>query len=421
MHPYRVLIGEVLHVLRLTAILTLLARICVERGFQMVVGPRPERLLARSARGFGVILASTVVGCSAEELLTLGRASRASSSSEAIDASPGGADDASMSSSPTSDSSPNQVSDPTVGIDAAAPGGGQTNTSEASAAVTASEPTDGETSTSRMPAFDAGPQSPTPLAFDTPVLVEELYSGSKDDNPTLTWDMLEIYFSSKRGDGATDLWHARRSSVDEPFSEPEFLADMSTPDFDTSPAIEGDGLTFWFSSAREDGLGALDIIRVTRATRQDAWGAPTVVTELNSEQDDIPRPTGAGGLVMPLGSRRGGETYITYFATRVSPDAPFSSVVPATELAPEGVLTADAFLTDDGLTILYTRGAPDEPADLYMARRATLSEPFSDVMPLDTLNTEADERDPWLSPDGKTLYFSSDRGGVLAIYRATLL
>ena len=31
------------------------------------------------------------------------------------------------------------------------------------------------------------------FAFDPPAVVEELYSGSKDDNPTLTSDMTEIW------------------------------------------------------------------------------------------------------------------------------------------------------------------------------------------------------------------------------------
>ena len=40
--------------------------------------------------------------------------------------------------------------------------------------------------------------------------------------------------------------------------------------------------------------------------------------------------------------------------------------------------------------------------------------------PLDDLNTPGDERDPWLTPDGKTLYFTSDRDGALNIYTAAV-
>ena len=45
---------------------------------------------------------------------------------------------------------------------------------------------------------------------------------------------------------------------------------------------------------------------------------------------------------------------------------------------------------------------------------------FSATQPLDDLNTGGNERDPWLTPDGKTLYFTSDRGGMLTIYTAAV-
>lgn len=269
---------------------------------------------------------------------------------------------------------------------------------------------------------DAAPDAviEVPFAFDAPELVEELYSGAKDDNPTLTWDMKEIYFSSKRGEETTDLWWAHRDNVDEPFSEPVFLESLSTPEFDTSPAVDGDGLTFWFSSTREDGKGALDILRVVRPSRDDDWSTATLVPELNSEVDDIPRPTGARGLIMPLGSRSGGGEYLTYFATRPDVEQPFADVTLVEGLAQSDELAADAFLSDDGLILIYTQAGADTPGDLYMAARATLSEPFGQVVPIRSLNTDADERDPWLSPDRKVLYFASDRDGEHAIYRANL-
>jgi Tol biopolymer transport system component len=40
--------------------------------------------------------------------------------------------------------------------------------------------------------------------------------------------------------------------------------------------------------------------------------------------------------------------------------------------------------------------------------------------PLTDLNTAADERDPWLSPDGTMFYFTSDReGDVLQIFEVS--
>lgn len=363
-----------------------------------------------------LLLSMAALGCSSETLLTLGRMPVPDAARDVGEAS---TDVPSETFAEVSDASlvtfDGSSPDSSPGTSPEASSSQQTVYQEAGVSGSASSGED----TGRYSGEDAG--SPV-FTFDTPVLVEELFSGAKDDNPTLTWDMKEIYFSSKREEGNTNLWWAHRENVDEPFSTPEFLADLSSSGFDTSPAVDGDGLTFWFASVREDaGSGGLDILRVQRATRDEGWGTPELVPELNSDSDDIPRPTGAGGLIMPLASRRGGADYLTYFAKRERADQAFTSTELAENLAAENILVADAFLTIDGLAILYTQAAEGQAGDLYYATRPNLEVPFSGVRPIASLNTEADERDPWLSPDGETLYFSSDRDGTLAIYRATRL
>jgi hypothetical protein len=44
--------------------------------------------------------------------------------------------------------------------------------------------------------------------------------------------------------------------------------------------------------------------------------------------------------------------------------------------------------------------------DLYVASRPAPNKPFLEAAPLQTVDTEADEKDPWLSSDGRYLYFS---------------
>ena len=57
---------------------------------------------------------------------------------------------------------------------------------------------------------------------------------------------------------------------------------------------------------------------------------------------------------------------------------------------------------------------------MFVAWRVSTTDRFSLPTPLTGLNTDADERDPWLSPDGSMFYFTSDRGnGVLQIYETT--
>ena len=74
-------------------------------------------------------------------------------------------------------------------------------------------------------------------------------------------------------------------------------------------------------------------------------------------------------------------------------------------------------LTDGGPTV---DGGGLPTADLFVAPRRSVDEEFGSYLPLDDLNTPGDERDPWLTPDGKTLYFTSDRDGALNIYTAAV-
>lgn len=341
-------------------------------------------------------------GCSSETLLTLGKMPPKDASIE-----------------------PGETSEPSSPVDAAAIG---LTSVEATSVDVSSAPVslvDAAVGSSMSASSSMHETSSTnedaglpPFTFEEPELVAELFSDAKDDNPTLTSDMTEIYFSSKREEGDTNLWWARRDNVDEPFSAPQLLAEWSSAGFDTSPAVDGDGLTFWFSSVRNEDSETLDIWRVQRASRGDDWGTPELVSELNSDADDIPRPCGQGGLIMPLASRRAGDEYLTYFARRDTVDSPFHVAELVTGLAEDGTFAADAFLTADGLTLLYAKGVEDESSDLFVATRSSMDAPFTEIRPIESLNTSSDERDPWLSPDGRTLYFASDRDGTLAIYRA---
>jgi len=277
-----------------------------------------------------------------------------------------------------------------------------------------------------------GRAAPAPYVFGAPVLVPELATTARSDNPTLTSDLLEIYFTSNRNSGNGDLWFARRPRVSEPFGGPLPLSELNGDSFETSSAIASDGLTLWFGSDRAGGLGEIDIWSAPRASRGSPWSAPALVPALSSPASDIPRPPGQRGLVMPMASARGAATnqdapiYQTYFATRAQPQAGFAEPLLLPELAALDRSTVDAFLTDDGLALFFSSspllaatdagGATTPTSDLYVTWRRSVDEAFVVTAPLEGLNTRFDERDPWLAPDGATLFFTSDRDGVLSIY-----
>ena len=268
--------------------------------------------------------------------------------------------------------------------------------------------------------LDVGVPPPS-YTFGTPRLLSELDTGYANQNPSLTADLLEMFFTSGRGDTSADVWTARRTSTQEPFEAPSIVAEVSTSSFDTSPAISLDGLTLYFGSDRSGGLGEVDVWQVTRPDRGSAWTDLQDVAPLNSSAKDIPRPLGEHGLVMPLGSQRDSSAgYQTFLAARPTLGQPFGPPVRVSGLASDQDAVADGFLTDDGLTLFYSVTPPDQPPDLYVATRPSTAAAFSQPAPLRDLNTAADERDPWLSPDGSTFFFSSDRGGSLQIYQVVV-
>lgn len=260
-----------------------------------------------------------------------------------------------------------------------------------------------------------------PLRFGNVTLVAELSSRDKDDNPTLTGDLLQICFTSTRANSTerADVWCAERADRAERFDEPVEIGVVNSDAFETSPALSLNGLDLWFSSDREGGAGEADIYVASRTTRTEPFGTPVLVPSLNSEFDDIPRPPAMGDTVMPLGSRRTDDTYFTYLATRPSRDAPFGTPVLIEELTGPGLIIVDAQLSEDGLLLLYTSVAEDDaPGDLYATMRPSLREPFGTPVLLEGVNSPEDDRDPWLSPDGSMLYFSSNRSGDSEIYSA---
>lgn len=265
-----------------------------------------------------------------------------------------------------------------------------------------------------------GEAAPGPPRFDSPRIVAGIDSADRNDNPTLTADLLEIYFTSDRDGSNGDIWTAQRASASDPFGPPQRVAGVNDPTaFESSSAIALDGLTLWFGSDRGNTAPDIDVWVTTRSARSASWIAPEKVPALNSGARDIPRPPAMAGLVMPFASTRdSGDLYRTFFATRATIGATFASPVVIAELVFPDRSTVDGFLTEDGLSLFYSSATATGPSDLYVARRRTTADRFEVIQALADLNTPADDRDPWLSPDGTRLFFTSDRDETLAIYEA---
>jgi hypothetical protein len=271
------------------------------------------------------------------------------------------------------------------------------------------------------PVVVLGDRAPPRWRFAPPEVVSELSVPAKTDNPTLTADLLEIFFTSERDGIPADVFAAERSTRSAPFGPARRVEAVSAAGVETSPAVSADGLTLWFASDRAGGHGDLDIWVATRRTRDAEWSEPANVDALNSSAKEIPRPLGQHARVMPMASDRDTPGYYQIlFASRGESSAEFEAPEPVPELVYPEQSTVDGFLSNDGLTLFYVTGPQFGAADLYVASRRSIDESFERDTPLDDLNTPSDERDPWLSADGRLLYFSSDRAGHYDIYVAAV-
>jgi len=63
---------------------------------------------------------------------------------------------------------------------------------------------------------------------------------------------------------------------------------------------------------------------------------------------------------------------------------------------------------------------PQSAIDLYVATRASTSDPFGTPAPLTAINTEHTEQDAFVTRDGCELWFASDRSNNVDIYVATV-
>src|SRR5206468_1862445 len=138
----------------------------------------------------------------------------------------------------------------------------------------------------------AGDSGLVPLGpFGPPSVVAALANPAEDDEPTLTADMLEIIFESRRGAGDLNLWVSTRASVTAPWSVP-------------AP------------------IGERDLYRASRPDVGSPWGPPAPITELNTPVDDVGPSFAGGDLELYFASGPTGNRDL-YVATRSAVGQPF--------------------------------------------------------------------------------------------------
>jgi hypothetical protein len=255
------------------------------------------------------------------------------------------------------------------------------------------------------------------------MLITELSSTFRLDDPSLTGDELEMYFDTDRpgGIGGDDIWRSTRAGTNDPWGSPTPVVELSTAASDVSPGISLDGLTIFVSTPGGSGTG-YDFWMSTRPDRMATWTAPVRVDELSASGEDTNVQMSASGLSIYFASRRAGEPQRQLWtATRASVSSPWNPPLRLDELdvAPD-VYTADPHpnVSETRLYFVSDRGGNK---DLWIAERASPSEAFGAPTQIEELSSSLVEDDPWVSIDEHRIYYARRElgGGELQVYMAT--
>jgi Tol biopolymer transport system component len=244
-------------------------------------------------------------------------------------------------------------------------------------------------------------------AFAAPVLLPELDSAGADWAPKATADGLEIYFYSSRADslGGFDVYSARRSSTQDPFSTPADVPGVSSTLDETVAFVSEDGLTLLVSSRRAGGVGNFDLWIATRGTRSDAFQNPALLANINTINREDGPWLSPDGLRLYFNSDRSTTTSNDiYMASRASVSADFGPPTAVAELNGPGN-ERDVTLSHDELEVFFATDVSGN-YDVYTATRPDRTAAFSAPVLVTALNTAMDDLGTGLRGDGAVMYFN---------------
>lgn len=245
-----------------------------------------------------------------------------------------------------------------------------------------------------------------------------------DNNATLTPDGLSLYFASDRpgGLGLTDLWVARRASLDSPWEAPVNLgAPVNTPFADGAPALSIDGHLLFLHSNRPGGRGGNDIWLARRSGSTDDvdWEAPVslgpdVNTAGDEQGPDYVASDGGGALYFNRGAQTLGMSDL-YRAEIGHDGRTRGPAAPVAELNAPAANDAAPTLRTDGREILFwsARAGGFGGTDIWVSTRRSANDSWAPPHNLGgpPFNWTGADLHPDLSRDGRTLLVSSDRPG----------
>ena len=256
--------------------------------------------------------------------------------------------------------------------------------------------------------------APVPPTFGQPEnLGPTINSSDFDGGPSVSADELSLYFISDRPPSAGgDIWMAARTSVSEPFANPQRLGpEVNSPSSEGAPSISADGLELFFDRAPEG-----HTFVSTRASTSVSFRTAMPLSLGNAVCCDGFPAISADGLELYFCSNRDGgsggdDIWVAVRPTRSQPFGPPMNLGP---IVNSGAGDCEPSISQDGLELFFAsdRAGGSGGLDIWVTTRAKRSESFRKPTNLGPrFNTLFSDERPEISADGMTLYFMSNRPG----------
>jgi len=308
----------------------------------------------------------------------------------------------------------------------------------------------------------------------------EINSSAADGHSSISPDGLTLHFVSDRNIGSSigQLFKATRESLDAPFGNLEHLSFFDSPGSSLGfPFMSRDGKAFYFTKS-VDGQPLDIFVSYSYIPEPNQWSQPVPLTEVNTDTAEEWTPfLSFDGLTLYFSRLRSSTSLYgrIFEAKREKPYGPFTSIREISELNELNTNVFIPWVSSDNLRMYYTtdpgrgkfylkfsqRATVNDPwpkgtniselnslanyihsprltvdeltiffaaynipggkggYDIWMATRPDRTSPFGNVKNLGEINTATTDSCGFPSPDGLTLYFTSDRNSRFQLFKAT--
>jgi Tol biopolymer transport system component len=238
--------------------------------------------------------------------------------------------------------------------------------------------------------------------------------------PSVTADGLLLAFAASTP-GSEKIYIAERPSRGEPFGKAVLVDLMQSPILGT-PFISADGLEIYFTLEGFGGPSSRDLWVVWRQHRSEVFGARKPLDSLNTmSREHSPWLSYDRKTILFTTSRQtDASASEIWWATRENLEDynyNFSGLAPVPTARVDSEDRSPS-LSPDGLTLYFTSDRRGE-FDVWSMKRPRIGAPFGEPVLEESLSEQGEEVDARLSPDGHEMFLSSsgDKGQELFVAR----